>query len=314
MRLVNRPYIDLVKKGFRTRSRLRYCAVKILSKLSVARFFFSKELQVKEELETNIQITSNLSLYNDVVIMAHFDPSERFSEADSFLIKSFKEIGFEVVVVSTAVSGKEKHDKMWSQIHDFVDCLITRPNLGFDFGSWATGINHLEIVEKLRGRLILINNSVFGPIHPINKLLEEWKTESEILGVTSSNEFVRHVQSYFLGFRNTLVKEDCFSEFWRLNFSRKYKWKTILDFEMNWGAYFSRRGFNIFVRHESPEGFYRNPLTFHWLQLVEEGMPFVKKSLFFQNYDHIEMSNWKSELGKSVSGFYVNLIERNSEL
>ena len=302
------PYEVRVKNGFKTYSQIRHVIVILLSKLAVVKCF-NRKFEIAKEYEKNICSTSKLKVFKDIVMMAHFDPNENFSEADKFLVNSFKELGFEVVVVSTAVSGQEKHDELWNQIHGFADCLITKPNSGFDFGSWAAGINHLDIVGKLKGHLILINNSIFGPMFPLDDLLADWKTNHEILGITSSNEFVRHVQSYFLGFKNSLVKDQCFKEFWSLNFTRKNKWNTILDFEIRWADFFSKRGFSVYVRHETPKSFFRNPLTFRWLELLADGMPFVKKSLLTKNYDHIETANWKNDLGRVAPNFPTVLIE-----
>jgi lipopolysaccharide biosynthesis protein len=191
------------------------------------------------------------------------------------------------------------------------DCLITRPNHGFEFGSWASAINSLELSERVNGRLVLINNSMFGPFQSMEELMESWSPSCEIFGITSSNEFRKHVQSYFMAFRPTVLKADFFKRYWNSDFHEEKKWSTIFRFEMRWADYFTLNGSQICIRHEAAKNFLRNPLTFRWFELVEEGMPFVKKSLFKQNYDRIDLHEWKRNLETINSDFPLSYIEKH---
>jgi lipopolysaccharide biosynthesis protein len=199
--------------------------------------------------------------------------------------------------------------KIWSQFHSVIDCLITRPNEGFDFGSWAAAINSLDLGTKVRGRLVLMNNSVYGPFRPLSEVLSSWNPACEILGMTSSNEFQSHVQSYFLGFRSSACSSSAFRDFWNREFHESNKWLTIVRSEMRWAQYFERNRFSICVKYTADRKFRRNPLTFRWFELLREGMPFLKKSLFSQNYDQIDLTAWEEKLESLDSDFPISAMK-----
>ena len=302
-------YLSLVQIQHRKHAYFRDFVIKMITRLSIARLIKPKT-RITSQHVGDVVITSRLEKYNDIVLMAHFDSSGQISEADRHLLRKFKEIGYEVVLISTSVQGEAKHKELWTEIGDEVDGLLTKPNSGFDFGSWACGISQLEISKKLTGNLILINNSVFGPFGKLESLLNSWNTDCPIFGITSSNEFVEHVQSYFIGFRNSMLRELAFINYWKSDFDQKIKWNTILRNEMRWANYFKSAGFSVCVKHEPPKGFLRNPLTFHWSNLLRNGMPFVKKSLFTHNYDHIDLDNWKAEFYPNDQDFPLVFIEQ----
>lgn len=307
-------YLHSVQKGHRLRARLRDVVIKAITKTSLIKIFERKP-RASKPIDEKIEVTSKLREYGDVVVMAHYDTEGILSEADIHLLQSFKRVGFEVVLVTTAVQGIERHNIYWNQMSRTGDCLITRPNVGFDFGSWACAINYLGLDQRVNGRLVLVNNSMFGPFQSMKDVMESWSPSCDIFGITSSNEFRNHVQSYFLGFRPAILRSEFFKAFWKSDFDEENKWLTIFRFEMLWADYFKSNGSQICVRHEAPKEFLRNPLTFRWFELMQQGMPFVKKSIFKQNYDRIELHEWKKNLETINSDFPLHLIESyfNSE-
>jgi lipopolysaccharide biosynthesis protein len=306
----HRKYLELVDNRHKLRANIRDLIVRLITRSSILKLHDVKPRAQLVQHES-VCVTSELKVFHDMVVMAHYDPKGKFSDADRFLLRKFKEIGFEIVLVSTAVNGQAKHDQLWKDIQNDVDCLITRLNIGFDFGSWACALSELGIVPKIKGNLILVNNSVFGPFYPLGDLIQSWPEECEILGVTTSQEFVPHVQSYFLAFRNSLVQDEAFKFFWSTDFLQENKRLTILSNEMRWARYFKRKGFQVFVKHEAPEGYFRNPLTFFWKELLIDGMPFLKKSLFVQNYDNLDLTHWKSDLSECETDFPIKYIEQH---
>jgi lipopolysaccharide biosynthesis protein len=302
-------YLDSVLTGQKTRAYVRDVVVRAVTKTSLVKLI-DKKKQIYTPPEVDFDVTSRLQGFNDVVVMAHYDVGGVLSESDVYLLESFKDQGFEVVLATTSVQGVEQHQRLWNQVSSIVECLITRPNQGFDFGSWAAAINYLDLSQKVNGRLILINNSVFGPFQPMSQILESWSPNCDVFGITSSNEFRSHVQSYFLGFQPTVLKSESFKNYWKNDFHEENKWLTIFRFEMLWAEYFKSNDFQICVRHKAPRKFLRNPLTFLWLDLLQEGMPFLKKSIFKQNYDRIDISQWRKDIESVNSDFPLDLIEK----
>ena len=309
----HRRYLHLVDKRHRNSAFVRDLIVRLITRSSILNLSRVKA-RAKRVEEEGVCVTTELKRFHDIVVMAHYDPKGKFSDADRFLLRKFKEIGFEIVLVSTALNAQTRHNKFWTEVKSDVDCLITRLNKGFDFGSWACALSQLEISSKIHGRLVLVNNSMFGPFHELDNLLQSWPEDCEILGITSSMEFVPHVQSYFLGFRNSLVRNAAFNNFWNTDFLQKKKWTTVLSNEMRWARYFKTKGFQVFSMYEAPKGYLRNPLTFFWKELLMNGMPFLKKSLFFQNYDNLDLTNWRAELTGLKTEFPLEYIDQHIDV
>jgi hypothetical protein len=56
-----------------------------------------------------------------------------------------------------------------------------------------------------------------------------------------------------------------------------------------------------------------NPLTRQWLNLLDVGFPFIKKSLFIQNYDAVDLGNWQEEVERLAGKPLCDVIKRDVE-
>ena len=284
---------------------------RVLSALRVGRMFSVLSLLQRGESPTigmNISSVSSLSKATRVAVVAHYSTNVEISPSDAFLIQSLRNAGYSIIVTSTCTCDSTAHEELWSQWSGKIDGLLTRPNFGFDFASWAGAIMHFGLHGPGTEQLILVNNSVYGPVVPINPLLDDLFARGDLFGFTGSREFSPHLQSYFLGFSKRVLDDSCFKEFWDSSFGGKSKWLTIFRRELTWERYFVRRGFNSVVFAEDTRTFPRNPLTFLWRDLVLNGFPFIKKSLFTHNYDKIDTTGWEEFLASECPDFDTTLI------
>jgi len=259
----------------------------------------------------NTSAANSLIRAKKVAVFAHYSTKVEISPSDAFFIQSLRNAGYTIIVSSTCTSDSTEHGNLWSQWSSKIDGLLTRPNFGFDFGSWSAAMNHFRLHELDIDQLVLVNNSVYGPIISLDPILEDLFSRGDLFGFTASREFSPHLQSYFLGFNRIVLTHPCFKKFWASTLSGRSKWSTIFRRELTWERFFVKRGFKSVAYMEETRTFPRNPLTFMWRDLVLNGFPFIKKSLFTHNYDEIDMTGWENFLVKECPDFDSTLISKD---
>lgn len=290
---------------------LRHASIRLFSLAQIGRLMSIASALTSTEINratANTSRSNSLDTAERIAIFAHYSDDGQISESDAYFISSLREAGFSVVVSSTCTSDPLIHQAIWDQWNDRFDGLITRPNLGFDFGSWSAALLTINLDSEFLQQILLVNNSMYGPLFPLRPMIEELASRGDFFGLTASQEFSPHLQSYFLGFNRVVIASPAFRQFWGGKFGGRSKWSTIWAHELTWERFFVKRGFRSVVLVPETRNFPRNPLTFLWKELVAEGFPFIKKSLFTHNYDSIDMSDWDSYLRKECPDFDTRLI------
>jgi lipopolysaccharide biosynthesis protein len=245
----------------------------------------------------------------DVAVLAHWDADGDFAEASAVLLDGLRAAGLDVVVVSTS----SRHETLVEKLEGRAVAAVTRDNIGFDFLSWARGlvlVRHAGMVDQ---RLVLINTSMYGPLAPMDGFLDSlWSLPADVLGVTESREFGKHLQSYLLAFRGDVIGSERFAAYWERIRPATNKWGTILAHEQRWARDLAKGGPSAAVLLPSNlTSCDRNPLTFTWRRVVAYGVPLIKRSLFLANPDRIEMKGWKEFIAEHASGFDPDVIDRD---
>jgi lipopolysaccharide biosynthesis protein len=227
-------------------------------------------------------------------------------EQHVFTIDRLKASGFKVlVVIGSAQIGNRLPDDL-----KFADAVIVKDEHGFDFSGYAIGLRYLvhrfEEVDVL-----LLNDSVFGPFRDLMALLAE--TPWRLTGFTCSSAVEHHIQSYAFAFRgldrNLLASlESVFFRHCALNFhgAVSYLQETRL-------ARRASRVCSVGTLWSSDEPStdltMANPLEF-----VDEGFPFLKRSLLgkFSSHFHrdavlsvLRDKKHPTSVGKLFAGFGV---------
>lgn len=213
-----------------------------------------------------------------VALIAQFSPDERQPRSLSEYIRALSAGGFTPVVISTCEAVRPL-DFPFGITDDTV--IIRRPNEGYDFGSWATA---LGMVPELRRSdvVLLTNDSLMGPFAPITDLLG-WICEPgpDIRALTSSYQFVRHMQSYFLAFRGGILADRPWTDFFNSVRVEPDKMSIVLKYELGvsrtaFGEAYSTQEYMSGPELGVPA---QNPTIDGWRQLLERGVPFVKRTM-----------------------------------
>lgn len=121
--------------------------------------------------------------------------------------------GFNVVVVSNSKKINE-HSLLELKQRSLV--VLERPNIGYDFGAYRDGI--LWLMQNLGSftRLLVMNDSVFGPINfKTNFIDKALAMDADIVGLIESMESRYHFQSFWILFNSSVAASKKFFDYWR---------------------------------------------------------------------------------------------------
>jgi lipopolysaccharide biosynthesis protein len=214
----------------------------------------------------------------DICFFSHFD---RDSIVDPYVLHylaGLKQLSFSIVFISASRLGGDDQ----AALAPYCDDVILRPNLGLDFGSWAAGLRkHANAVD---GRLLLVNDSVYGAIDDLRPALARLTAEHcDFYGMVESTAPVAHLQSWFLLFENQVVTSAPFKSIFARAFETMDKSEIIRSGEVGLSRSLRMSGFKYRALYQPTQAgpvarnLPFNPMNYLWRELiVEAGVPFLK--------------------------------------
>jgi hypothetical protein len=213
-----------------------------------------------------------------VAVIASYSRTSRLSRSLVTLVDEFESNGYVVVLVRASESTGLPS---WPDGVRSPSIVITKPNVGYDFGSWATALAVLPQIAT-KSNVILANDSLLGPFTSLSSMLSAFEgSASDVWGATDTAEHIPHLQSYLLGFRDGVLAHRALRSFWRTIRVIDDKDTIVARYEIGLSRLLATEGFLMRPwfdhRHIVPEG--GNPTTVGGSRLVEAGFPFVKRIL-----------------------------------
>lgn len=213
-----------------------------------------------------------------VALLAHFAERPQVTRSFRALMTELLRADFAVVVVSSATCPEPLD---WGGLELGPTVVLRKPNVGYDFGSWAVGLARFPQIARSE-TVLLANDSLLGPFASIRPLVESLDaTPADVWGVTETLQFSRHLQSYAMGFRRGVLGERPLGRFW--SDVRHYEDKDLVIHrnEIGLSQLLQREGFTtdaVFVAGTvvAPGD---NPTIIGWRRLLELGLPFVKREV-----------------------------------
>ncbi|MBW4035987.1 MAG: lipopolysaccharide biosynthesis protein [Proteobacteria bacterium] len=148
-----------------------------------------------------------------IVLFLHWDRGGRVREALFTYIAQLAESGRSVVFITNA--GKIEPNAE-ARLLTLCAGVLIRRNIGYDFGGWRDGIETLNLPQPETEEIIIVNDSVFGPVRPLEAtLLRLDYTDADVWGLTESWQRRYHLQSYFVAFGPRAIRAPAFRTFWQ---------------------------------------------------------------------------------------------------
>ena len=269
---------------------------------------------------------------SSLVIYAHFDPHSRIDPYVLFALQALRKLPARVILASTSPTLDPEDLKKARRCCSEIFLL---KNQSLDFGSWRTVIRVDSELIKASERLILLNDSVYGPFFPLVPILDEMTGRGiDFWGLTEGGETPWHVQSYFLVFEKRALTHRAFDKFWKEFQYIRDKNRIIGRYEIglsqllrksippiSFDAWVSKAKLQewSFQKKDSFEYFDQfssgkelNPTLYYWKPLIEAfHFPFLKTELLKRNRIRSkEVGQWRGVLEKTTD-YPIELIENH---
>jgi hypothetical protein len=213
-----------------------------------------------------------------VALLVHWAPTPRLSRSFVELSHQLDEHGYRPVVVS-ACEAPGTLD--WGERGPGSAVVLRKPNLGYDFGSWAVGLNELPAIASAN-RVILANDSLAGPFTDLGVALGSFEdSRADAWGMTDTRQYFRHLQSYFIGFNGGVLSDPPLRRFFDNVRVERNKWDIIDRYELGLTRLFREEcyGFSSWIHCGDVVPAGQNPVIRGWRRLLEKGYPFVKREI-----------------------------------
>jgi len=226
----------------------------------------------------------------DVCLFAHFDRNDRVDEYVLRYLRKIKELNFSIVFISASQLAAAEIERIRAECCD----VIVRENAGLDFGSWVAGFARHG--ASINGRLLLANDSVYGPFGSLATALERLtRRPADFYGFVENLQFAPHLQTWFLLFEPQVVRHPAFEVILAQPFSTMNKPAIIAKGEIGLSRRLVESGFRYEAAYLTDrEGLAArrhpaNAMHLLWRELIFEGaVPFVKIELLRDNPLNLE--------------------------
>ncbi len=219
--------------------------------------------------------------FERVAVVAQFSSTPQLSRSFEQLVKELTAHGYLVIVSSTTEGTPELQ---WQGGRPANVSVLRRPNVGYDFGSWAVVLNSFAGVRSAK-YLLTLNDSLVGPFSSIAPLLENFESApGPVWGAVRSYQFAPHLQSYFLGYHDGVVASGPLRKFWNRISVQGTKTDVIWKYELGLSELLRTAGIHNSAAFDGAaivEG-ETNPSILGWRRLLESRFPFVKRQLLVE--------------------------------
>jgi len=208
---------------------------------------------------------------------------------------------YNIIYVTTSHEVISK-DPLYTHLKDYTHKILIRNNIGYDFGSWRAGILELEEELKECESLLLMNDSLYGPINSFETVIERTlEHQSDVVCMTKNMVGGQHAQSYFVSYKKGIVMSKFFLTFWKTLPIYGCKFSLIKECEINWSLLLQNMGYKLTALFDT--GSFGNQTHINWKELIQvQGYPFVKNELILRN-----------PVGQDTDGM-EELLAKNSQL
>ena len=148
-----------------------------------------------------------------VAVLMHFDRSGKVSDE---VMAYARELALNEYSVAFVTNSGCLAPSAFAALRQHCAAIFVRRNIGYDFGAWRDVVDTLGLPRPGMTELLLLNDSMHGPLRPLQATLARLDyAAADIWGLTDSWQQRYHLQSYFLGFGETALRDPAFAAFWR---------------------------------------------------------------------------------------------------
>lgn len=258
-----------------------------------------------------------------LAILVVYSSNRKLDKCVSFLAEKMKEHCQKLMIV---INGSVE-EKGICELKQITNSVRVRENSGYDCGAYKQALIEYIGWDELKeyDDIILLNDSCFGPIYPMEDVLKKMdNSQYDFWGITEQPvikagnytevKLPHHIQTYFLCISKRMFDTKEFRDFWeRLEPCNGYM-DTVYNFELKFTEYFNKLGYTSGAYVDSgnmcsSENETQAYVFFDSYRLIaEEHCPFLKKKVFSFPQKDILASN-HGEVAKRT----IDYIEKNTD-
>ncbi|MCS5722035.1 rhamnan synthesis F family protein [Herbiconiux sp. CPCC 203407] len=213
-----------------------------------------------------------------VAVVASWGAGPEVSLSLSWMVTRLEEQDYSVVVVR---ASDDRRPLDWSRGPANDAIVVRKPNIGYDFGSWATAI---QMFPAIRGaqNVLITNDSLVGPFSSLGPMVADFEGSFfDVWGGTWTSQFMPHLQSFLLGFKGGVLEDPALRHFWSELPEQSNKTDIIDKYELGLSRLLHGEGFvtGAWFDYELVVEYTQNPTILGWRRLLDLGFPFVKREL-----------------------------------
>lgn len=214
--------------------------------------------------------------------------------------------GYAPFVVSNATLSAEDKSKLLPHVW----AVMERPNFGYDFGGYRDGLRQLDRMGVAPNRLVVLNDSIWYPLHENDETLARMEASSaDLVGtVLRTRGDERFLESYFYSIPQETMRHPAFKKFWRELKLTSNKYKVIRRGERGFSAAMRAAGLRI-------NGLFGQELFLSRVELAEESelRDILRYPATLNMADKVEAEQLVSYCGADFSAKARALIQRMLE-
>ena len=220
-----------------------------------------------------------------ILLYVHFNKYKRVSNHVFYQLEQLKPLFSKILFISNShieeATKKKLHDEFG------ISNLLERDNQGYDFAAWRDGMSAVGFEElKNYDSLTLMNDTCFGPLWDLEPIYKRFEADTQVdfWGMTNFRKtkyFEEHLQSYFVTFKQQILRAISFQEFWTKVKDFTDVQDVIDHYETKFTQYFTEAGFTYQALFDTrleevadlihPDFTYYKPFT-----VLEKKVPFLK--------------------------------------
>ena len=220
-----------------------------------------------------------------ILLYVHFNKYKRVSNHVFYQLEQLKPLFSKILFISNSHIEEATKKKLYDEFG--ISNLLERDNQGYDFAAWRDGMNSVGFEElKNYDSLTLMNDTCFGPLWDLEPIYKRFEADTQVdfWGMTNFRKtkyFEEHLQSYFVTFKQQILRAISFQEFWTKVKDFTDVQDVIDHYETKFTQYFTEAGFSYQALFDTrleevadlihPDFTYYKPFT-----ILEKKVPFLK--------------------------------------
>jgi rhamnosyltransferase len=233
----------------------------------------------------------------------------------TYLLQSLLELSEKLVIVCNGKLNNEGE----KAFRGLTEHVLIRKNEGYDAWGFKAGIEYIGW-DNLSSydELVLMNDSVYGPIYPFSTMFEQMDNRNldfwgitkhgqtqNLFRITKDKYFPEHIQSYFYSINKKMFSHNEFKAYWDNLYKIKSLQEAITYNEVLFTEYFAQRGFSwdVYVDAEKIKSSAKGSTVLGFLlyDLVTEfKLPVIKRKIFSSEHEIVLDAVISDVIGKTM--------------